>query len=359
MKILGYLSAALLAALFSAALDAQEKIMDIVEFDKTVYNFGDVMLSDGKLECTFTVKNISSKPVIIHNVVTSCGCTDVKWTREPLLPGKTGTISATYTNDEGPYPFDKSLTAYISGIGKPVILRMRGVSHNKKLPLNEMYPVHFGPVALKNAEMKCGNIEQGESRTEEALIANISSSPAEIGFKDLSPGLSIKASPNPIPPGETSRLIFTVTSDRNLWGKNFYHATPVVNGKSYGRISVYAFTKENFGKMTQAEKADASRPMFSASTYSFGKIKAGTPVDAEFSFKNIGKADFIVYKADADTKSYKISDIPVVKCGFDGSFKVQVDTSGLPAGETLIIVTLTTNSPSRPIVNLFITGWIE
>ena len=28
-------------------------------------------------------------------------------------------------------------------------------------------------------------------------------------------------------------------------------------------------------------------------------------------------------------------------------------------GETLAIVTLTTNSPLRPIVNLFIAGWLE
>jgi hypothetical protein len=31
----------------------------------------------------------------------------------------------------------------------------------------------------------------------------------------------------------------------------------------------------------------------------------------------------------------------------------------MPKGEVLAIVNLTTNSPLRPIVNLFITGWIE
>ena len=65
------------------------------------------------------------------------------------------------------------------------------------------------------------------------------------------------------------------------------------------------------------------------------------------------------FKADVDAASYSIGSIPVVKCGFEGSFTVHVDTTGMPAGETLVTVTLTTNSPSRPIVNLFITGYIE
>ena len=62
----------------------QEPVGNIVEFDKTIHNFGDVMLSDGPLSCSFTMKNISEKPVVIYSVVTSCGCTDVEWTREPI-----------------------------------------------------------------------------------------------------------------------------------------------------------------------------------------------------------------------------------------------------------------------------------
>ena len=45
----------------AAAATAQEKIGGIVEFDKTVHNFGDVMLSDGPLSCTFTLKNTGEK----------------------------------------------------------------------------------------------------------------------------------------------------------------------------------------------------------------------------------------------------------------------------------------------------------
>ena len=112
---------------FVLPLDAQEKIGEAIEIDKTVHNFGDIMLDSGPVSCTFTVKNIGSKPLVIYNAVTTCGCTKADWTKEPITPGKPGKISATYSNDEGPYPFDKSLTVYFSEPKKPVVLKMRGV----------------------------------------------------------------------------------------------------------------------------------------------------------------------------------------------------------------------------------------
>ena len=355
------------ACLHGSDASAQEKIGGTVEFDRTVHDFGDVMISDGPVRCTFTMKNISNGPVVIYNVVTTCGCTDVSWTKSPILPGKTGTISSTYSNDEGPYPFDKALTAYISGIGNPVVLRLRGVSHEKRLPLDEMYPVHFGSLGMKSTELKCGNLEQGMQRSDEVLVANLSDAPIRVSFADVTPGLSLKVSPNPVPPHGTASLQFTVTADRQHWGKNRHYATPLVDGKQEavtgaengGRLTVHSFTKENFSSLTKEQRDAGSRPMFTSSSYSFGRIKAGTPVDATFSFRNIGKDDFRTYKVDIDAENATHTDVPTVKCGYDGSFKVHLDTGDMPEGETLVIVTLTTNSPSRPIVNLFITGWIE
>ena len=60
-------------------------------------------------------------------MVSSCGCTGAEWTRESIAPGESGEVSATYTNDEGPYPFDKILTVYTSAQKKPVLLHLKGV----------------------------------------------------------------------------------------------------------------------------------------------------------------------------------------------------------------------------------------
>ena len=79
---------------------------------------------------------------------------------------------------------------------------------------------------------------------------------------------------------------------------------------------------------------------------------------AEYTFKNDGKMPFKVYKVDADA-AISCSGVPEAAPGASVSFKIELDTADLPKGESLTIVTLTTNSPLRPIVNLFIAGFIE
>ena len=360
-----YIIFILTALLFGQAAMAQEKIGEGLEIDKTVHNFGDILLSSGPVSCTFTIKNTGSKPAVIYNVTSSCGCTNVSWTKEPLLPGKTGKVSVTYTNDEGAYPFDKSLTMYLSDVKKPVILKIRGVSVAQKKPLAESYPVHFGALAMKETEFKCGNLEQGSQKSNTVMVANISDKPIDVDFSNVSDKLAISVSPNPIPAQSTAEMRFTVTATRSLWGKNFYYASPVVNGKAVkngdgdSQISVWAFTKENFSSLTDSEKSKGPRPMFAESTYSFGKVKKGEMVHAEFTFKNEGTKDFCVYRVNSDACCWSHSDIPVAAPGETVKFRVHVDTKDMPLGEALTIVTLTTNSPLRPIVNLFVAGWIE
>ena len=360
-----YILLMLVALILGGEMKAQVKIGNGLELDKTVHNFGDILLSSGSVSCEFKVKNTGDKPAVIYNVISSCGCTDVKWTREPLMPGKTGKISVTYTNDEGAYPFDKSLTAYFSDVKKPVILKIRGVSITKKQPLAELYPVHYGPLGLKDRVFKCGNLEQGGQKSDAVMVANTSDSPITVTFGNVSKNLSIKVSPNPIPAQSTAEMSFTVTADREMWGKNFYWATPAINGRNYRNdegksdIGVWAFTKDNFSHLTDEQKSKGPRPMFETSTYSFGKVKKGESVTAEFCFKNEGKQDLCVYAVNADADDWSHGNIPIAKPGEKVSFKVTLNTAGMPTGEALTIVTLTTNSPLRPIVNLFIAGWIE
>ena len=106
-------------------------------------------------------------------------------------------------------------------------------------------------------------------------------------------------------------------------------------------------------------EAAGPRPSFDESTYSFGKIKRGETIHASYTFRNEGKSPFCVYKVNSDADCWSHSTIPVADPGKEVTFRVHLDTSCLPVGEHLTIVTLTTNSPLRPIVNLFIAGYIE
>lgn len=367
---------------------AQTKIGGVIELDRTVHDFGDIQISQGPVSCSYRVKNIGSKDVMIFNVITSCGCTEASWTKEAIKPGGTGTVTATYKNEDGPYPFDKTLTVYVSELKQPVVLRLRGVAHEKILPLSEMYPIHFGALGMKKVEMKCGNMSQGQQKSGEVKIANLGSTPMTLTFADISEGISLKVSDNPVPAKGTATLSYTVTASRERWGKNWYYATPVVNGKKYNaagkekksvnrgeeaivseanprlgeghaEIGFWGYTKEDFSGWTKEQKSAGANPIFDNSTFSFNPVKAGTKVDVTFDYTNSGKSTLKFYKLDPDSSRVKVEDAADVQPGGKGRVKATLDTSGLPAGEILIVVTITTNAPLRPLVNLYISGFIK
>lgn len=331
----------------------------VIELDKEVHDFGDVVSNSGSLTCEFKVKNISSKPLAIYNVSASCGCTSVEWTREPVKPGSSGVITVEYANTDGPYPFDKNLTVYISALKKPIVLKLRGVAHEKDVPVGERYPVHLGSLGLKEDSIKAGNITQGGQKSDLFIVANVGNSPMRLSFENVSPGLELYAPEEAVAPGQTAKVRYTVSASRERWGKSRYHATPVVNGTRQKAIEIWSFTKEDFSGWTQEQRTKAAQPVFDSNTFNFGQVREGTVVEASFSCKNNGKSDFVVYKVDADWDKVKVDPVKPVGAGKSGSYRITVDTSGMPEGEAMIIITMTTNTPNRPMVNLFIGGAIK
>ena len=330
-------------------------------FDKLVHDFGDVSMDDGPLTCTFTVTNNGTEPLVLFEVVSSCGCTDVTWTREPLQPGKSGTISATFKNEDGPFPFDKTLTVYISGQRKPVILRLRGTVHEKKKSLSELYGAQkLGDFGLKARDYKAGVLKQGLTVSETATVANLGKKPLKVEFTEVSEHLKLNVSPNPIPVGSTATLVFTIEAAPGLYGKHTYTAVPVLNGrKASAPLSVWSTTRENFDKWTDEERNNGAIPVFENSTANFGIVKAGDPVEVTFNCSNRGKSTFHIYQADSDDSALKVLEMTDCEPGGKGLVRVSLNTSAVEKGEAVIMLTLTTNSPLRPVVNLFVAGEIH
>lgn len=59
------------------------------------YHFGTIQKGDS-IDHAFTIANTGSDPLIIKMVKASCGCTTVDWTRQPILPGKSGIIQSRF-----------------------------------------------------------------------------------------------------------------------------------------------------------------------------------------------------------------------------------------------------------------------
>ncbi|MBO7321916.1 MAG: DUF1573 domain-containing protein, partial [Bacteroidales bacterium] len=45
---------------------AQNEFRGVIKFDKTIHDFGDILLSDGAQHCKFNFTNISDKPIVLH-----------------------------------------------------------------------------------------------------------------------------------------------------------------------------------------------------------------------------------------------------------------------------------------------------
>lgn len=61
-------------------------------------------------EHEFEFTNTGKEPIVISNVSASCGCTTPSYSKEPVLPGKSGTVKASYSTQGRVGPFTKSIT---------------------------------------------------------------------------------------------------------------------------------------------------------------------------------------------------------------------------------------------------------
>ncbi|GAB2597492.1 DUF1573 domain-containing protein [Spirosoma areae] len=96
----------------------------VLKFAKETHDFGKV--EQGKpVTYVFEFKNTGADPVVINDAQASCGCTKPNWTREAILPGKTGMVSATF-NAAAAGPFNKSVTVTSNAEAGQTILYLKG-----------------------------------------------------------------------------------------------------------------------------------------------------------------------------------------------------------------------------------------
>ncbi|MCU0447528.1 MAG: DUF1573 domain-containing protein [Microscillaceae bacterium] len=93
-------------------------------WDKMEHSFGDIP-KDVPVTVTFTVKNNGNAPLIISDVRPSCGCTTPSYTKDPIMPGKTGVVKAQYNAASGG-PFNKTINVITNGVKPNEVLTIKG-----------------------------------------------------------------------------------------------------------------------------------------------------------------------------------------------------------------------------------------
>lgn len=100
-----------------------------LQFEKETHDFGTIAQGT-PVSVEFKFKNTGNQPVVLSNVVASCGCTTPQWSKEPVLPGKTGTIKAGY-NAAAMGAFHKSITVTSNAANSTQVIFIKGTVVDK------------------------------------------------------------------------------------------------------------------------------------------------------------------------------------------------------------------------------------
>ncbi|MBL7847632.1 MAG: DUF1573 domain-containing protein [Cyclobacteriaceae bacterium] len=128
MKKLLFLAAFVLAAqvTFAQAAAASQSSADyaVATVDNPTHDFGKIK-QGVPVTHEFVFVNKGKVPMIITNAQPSCGCTVPSWTKDPIPPGGSGFVKATF-NAAAPGAFDKSVTVTANVENGVIMLRIRG-----------------------------------------------------------------------------------------------------------------------------------------------------------------------------------------------------------------------------------------
>lgn len=161
----------------------------------------------------FVITNTGKEPLIISGVRASCGCTTPFWTKEPIAPGKTGTVKASY-NAAANGPFHKSITITTNGTPATKVLYIKGEVKQKiekKYTPEEL--ANSPRLEVEKATYNIGNkLEIGQKTVAKFNIKNTGKTPLEISNVTSPCNCTTFSISKPaIAPGETARLDITYT----------------------------------------------------------------------------------------------------------------------------------------------------
>ncbi|MDE7347780.1 MAG: DUF1573 domain-containing protein [Muribaculaceae bacterium] len=125
IRIKPIFQAVLLIVALVVAFPVSAKNKAQINFNETVYDFGQISLKKGKVSHEFTFTNSGDKNLVITDARADCGCTRPEYSDAPVASGKSGTIKVTF----GPAAkghFTKKVTITTNGNPRKVRLLIKG-----------------------------------------------------------------------------------------------------------------------------------------------------------------------------------------------------------------------------------------
>lgn len=333
-----------------------------IAFEKIEHDFGKIKEEGGPAVYDFKFTNKGKVPLIISSVNASCGCTTPEWSKEPVLPGKTGFIKVSYNPLNRPGSFSKTVTVVANIATGSVVLKIMGDVTPKVLSMEDKYPTEVGKIRMVTNHLSFVKIANTEKKTDTLKIYNPGTEALKIGFKTTPAFLSAKVVPETIQPKGTGAIVVTYDATKvSDFGFQMNRIYMLFNGtENYNQaFSVSATIEEDFSKLSASQLANAPVIDFDTRVFEFGEIKDGEKAEHTFSIINKGKTDLLIRSVKASCGCTAVNPASnMVKPGESTTMKAIFDSTG-KTGMQNKTITVITNDPKSPTTILRITGTVK
>jgi hypothetical protein len=338
------------------------QIAEPLFFKEKIHDFGELLEQKGRADYEFVFTNNSSRPVTLLSVQASCGCTTPGWTKEPVLPGKSGYIKVSFDPKGRPGYFNKTLTVMTDLSSSPILLQIKGNVVDKLTVKDENLTAMNGNLRLKNSSFNVGKVYINQPPTDTEFVV-MNSGKEKVDFLEVKAPAYIRvAAPKSLPPGEKGSI--KITYDAKLKGHYGFHADNVeliTNDTDHPvkSFSVYATIEEFFPVPTPDELAKAPLLVFEKQDIDFLRVKQGAVVENDLGFQNKGKKNLEIRYIQSNCSCVEVSyPKQAVKPGESAAVHLKFITEGR-SGTQNKAITVYSNDLRNPVQRITVTGYVE
>jgi len=345
----------------SASLLAQP----VMKLSTTEYNFGTFKEEAGRQTYDFIVTNTGNSPLVIKNIVASCGCTTPEWTKQPIPPGGKGKITAIYDpQNRGGENFNKTLSVYTNAKPEVAVLVIKGQVIAREKTVEDIFIFPVGSIRFESNHLAFTNVKKTEKKIRVMQVINPSDSLVKIEFEAQAPYLTLKAKPETLKPGQKGIIEGTYDATKHGgWGNVSDMVRIKLNGVLQENVYYYVSANlvEDFSSLSKADLENAPIFKLASSTVDLGKIPGSTAKEVEFKFINAGKSDLIIryVKPTCGCTAVQQGKEGIgIKPGQSSSIKA-VFNSGAYKGRVTKAIYVYTNDPKNSEVILMLNADVE
>ena len=279
----------MLSALLALPASAQK-----ITTQHEVVDCGQVVFSK-PVTAEFVLKNDGRKPLVINNVLKSCGCTEVDYPKTSIAAGESFVIKAVYDAKQMG-TFTKQVCLYTNADEEPFILSMRGKVVGSVVDFAGSYDEMLGAIKSDAQEVEFDDVNRGDRPVQRIHIFNPTDEVLEPVVMHLPDYLHAFVSPSKVAPRHSAEISFVLDSKklRDL-GLN---QTSIYLGERPGdriapekEIVVSAVLLPGFENMTPAKKALAPKIEMSATDLNLGRFNGKKKLKGEILITNKGKSE--------------------------------------------------------------------